>query len=60
MKFMAVILSSCATMFILCLFFGGSLFHTAFNITSLGWNVSWFMVVGGVVTVTWYKIIKGK
>jgi hypothetical protein len=60
MKWIAIVLATCAAMFIILLFFGGSLFNTAFHITSLGWNVSWFMVVGGVVGFTMYKVIKGK
>lgn len=60
MKWIAIILASCAAMFIILLFFGGHLFNTAFHITSLGWNVSYFMLVGGFVTAIMYKIIKGK
>lgn len=59
-KFVAIVLATCMAMLLIVAIVGPSLFKPAFHVTSLGVNVSYAMVTGGIVGALMWRIIRGK
>lgn len=59
-KVLVILLATMAALWLVFLMVGPKLSTTAFHVPHFGSAVSWTMVVGGVLALGIYKIVKGK